>query len=1634
MSNLLFGIIALVLIISLSVGGSSYVNTSLIGTKQNEQTVKSSLVQMIADYHVYKMNNNETMPPSNGWTQYITKRRSPVATDWHYSTDGDKSYFCLSGEFYTQNEFNSIKNMLNNNFNSVFINNSCGSTTSDISFSDGDTKAFTIWLDSNYTSSIDVDSSISPSFEWTLTNSETKSLIYNEENITAYESEDLVLEVYVSNPNISISFSNLENTDISFVCSNGVIGCDENLKNRYIKITPTNTYSNQAFSVYATSGNTEKEITINLEAKYRFVCDPTDPLNGFYSESGAYLIGNSVGYSSIAKKQLLCLSKYQNIVGNTGNPMNASYKMTADVEFDIDFDIEESTTNEFLTNLTPTVNSNNEDWDLDGEADNTNTIGFVPLGTSSNPFSGNFNGNGHYIRNLYINNIYDYQGFFGIIENADITDLEILNTYISGNNCTGILAGYSSGSNIDLIHTTGNVLSTGNYAGGIIGRNNSTIENSYSETNIFSSNNYIGGLVGQSLAASTIQYSYYSGKVTGNDYVGGLIGNSISGANINNNYSIGYNSGNSNVGGLVGYNQTTSLEKCHSNSHINGTSNIGSLIGSSSVSVTKSYAINNEYTAISNLAYDSDNYCSHGYDYGCQIDYSVGSIKDGWEDNIWEDLAEDSPILEWQVNGDISSNYQFSCNILHPLTQFSQDNDGYYLIGGESGDTELAQKQLLCMSQNQTSEVLSSNYKLTANINFSSNMGSIDWDGDSIADGVGTEGWISIGNSATPFTGIFDGNEHFIKYIYRNVNSSNTIYSGFFGYTDGATIKNLSLNNLDINSYSSSSSYNYGGGLIGYANNTIISDINLSGTLHVETSGWYRLYGGGAISYLQSSNIRGVQSSVNVILKNTGGANYSYTGGLIGMGELVEIYQCSSTGDVTNNSSGGNRRVGGLVGNLNGNINQSFYSGNINSNGNYVGGLVGYVDSSEYVKDSYSKGNIVSTGYYIGGLIGDPRNAIISNCYTSTNITNNSGGAILGNNIGNKGSITKSYAINDTLSPIPYVTSNANEFCSYTKDITCLINYSQGSIKTYWSDAIWEDLADNNPKLEWENAGYIDSEIDDAYFVCNTDDPLSGFIPQDGYYLIGNSYGDEDIAKNQLLCLSNNQNAAIMSANYKMTANVNFNNYSSEDWNNDGTIDGSNTYGWNPLGTSSIPFSGIWDGDGHSITNLYINQSWNNYKGLFGATSSAMIKNLYFEDTSIVGGNYTGTLVGYADSTDINNVGSYSTYVNGNSYTGGLVGYSNNMTLTTTSSSGTIIGLSNYAGGIVGYSDDGVHIYKSYSSASIANSYGGSGFGGVVGYMNRNGVVGNCYATGNIDTPKWGGNYVGGLVGYMNNGSSVYDSYSTSKINAGSYVGGLVGYIKNNGSSITNSYALWSTAPYGNSSVGGLVGYNKSATISNKNGLCEYVQESSPTACTISEALSIQKNDLRLISDGNNDYINTGLNWNSTTRIRIEGNLKSGITNMDKITGTLNNYTWIGVRDGKFYFGQGGTTFNYGNNVDYDNHVFTIDLINNIISIDSNEYLYTGDKPNNIPLFLFARENGGSPLQYVPFSLSNAQIWQNGDLVRDFSVKSNGTLYDSVNDVSYSNSGSGSFSVSGEEGWDSSVWNNIGSDATPILK
>lgn len=241
--------------------------------------------------------------------------------------------------------------------------------------------------------------------------------------------------------------------------------------------------------------------------------------------------------------------------------------------------------------------------------------------------------------------------------------------------------------------------------------------------------------------------------------------------------------------------------------------------------------------------------------------------------------------------------------------------------------------------------------------------------------------------------------------------------------------------------------------------------------------------------------------------------------------------------------------------------------------------------------------------------------------------------------------------------------------------------------------------------------------------------------------------------------------------------------------------------GWEPLGffvnfqsEENQPFTGIFDGQGYTISNLTITNP-DGGGGLFGFLHNGTIRNVKLENVNVnVGVNGASSLLIIKISGIVENC-SASGVVNGVDYVGGLIGVDFGGGVYSSSSSVSVSG-SYVVGGLIGNLDgSGDVIYNCFSTGNVV---GEERVGGLIGY--NNGIeVSYSFTTGDIT----GYNEIGGLIGYAKGDDPINRCYTTGTITGESYVGGLIGFAEVD-VLITNSYTHGNV--YGKSMVGGLVG------------------------------------------------------------------------------------------------------------------------------------------------------------------------------------------------------------------------------------
>lgn len=259
-----------------------------------------------------------------------------------------------------------------------------------------------------------------------------------------------------------------------------------------------------------------------------------------------------------------------------------------------------------------------------------------------------------------------------------------------------------------------------------------------------------------------------------------------------------------------------------------------------------------------------------------------------------------------------------------------------------------------------------------------------------------------------------------------------------------------------------------------------------------------------------------------------------------------------------------------------------------------------------------------------------------------------------------------------------------------------------------------------------------------------------------------------------------------LKANAVLTADITVNEdlLTSINTEEDGNVtNGSSFKAWRPMGMADENgeftghYKGIFDGNGYSISGLYVNRDeatadvnsrFKSSIGLFGY-HDGVTKNLGILDSYMRGNYCIGGICGYNDGGTIQNCYSAAT-VCGDSYIGGICGRSrSNSIIENCYNAGYIYGATRSIGGICG--DNYSTIESCYNIGIIEGNFMVGGIVGVSSGLGNTIWIKDCYNRGNVigDTKDIGG--IGGYIG----SSLVENCYSQATVSGNTNVGGICG-------------------------------------------------------------------------------------------------------------------------------------------------------------------------------------------------------------------------------------------------------------------
>jgi len=475
----------------------------------------------------------------------------------------------------------------------------------------------------------------------------------------------------------------------------------------------------------------------------------------------------------------------------------------------------------------------------------------------------------------------------------------------------------------------------------------------------------------------------------------------------------------------------------------------------------------------------------------------------------------------------------------------------------------------------------------------------------------------------------------------------------------------------------------------------------------------------------------------------SGEISAEYVGGLVVI-NIADESEANITNSYTDVLVSGTN-VGGMVAQNHGNIINSFAIGDVNSFNEYTytythaGGLVGLNEETGIIRNSYAIGNLTSTVEKVnqGGLVGTNIGKIYNSFATGDVEATDYTGGLVGRNIMVKsykicyGEVINSYRFNGQI-----IKSN-----KYKNELGEDAGISELTSSQWYRST-----------LGWDN-NWNETVVSDGYYPVHSGDKTSIKIPTT--YPLG-SIGNpiEITTKQELIDINNNLYFA-----YKLMSDIDL---SGEDWV--------------PIGSKDTPFTGVFDGNGYTISNLTItfdDEDDIDFWGLFGSSYST-IKNVKLENIS-VNGNKTSSLIRGGGIVGYNEGNLLNSYVTGNMQISAFMAS---------------------IGGLVGTNVG--HISNTYSDVNISLIGYSVMLGGLAG--ENIGVIENSFALNEISgltSNSYAEVYVGGLVGRMdvkktnfnnNEIGEINNSFVITNVQSDDSAGRLVGTDETVGAYITNSY------------------------------------------------------------------------------------------------------------------------------------------------------------------------------------------------------------------------------------------------------
>ncbi len=976
-------------------------------------------------------------------------------------------------------------------------------------------------------------------------------------------------------------------------------------------------------------------------------------------------------------------------------------------------------------------------------------VGYLPIGTASRMFQGNFDG-GDYTITLNINSSATYNGIFGYLgNNANISRI-IVSGSVVGNNYTGAIAGFNAGTISSCINNaaiSAAELTTG-FVGGIAGESIGTIDSCVNNGTITANAN-AGGIVGRNMSVSGGIFSCANlGEVNGSESfsnrIGGITGESR--GIIANSYNYAYiNATGNRIGSLVG--NLIAAPVGTGNCYNINTKSVRNLIGLLETTLPSTFLHKNIYDFLEKgveFAANTMVYPDFIQGYGFLSYPQQLTNIDSFQSQIKCSLFD---------SGDGSAVSPF---VINDLRQWGLFLTNTKLFDYEGVNIELNRGLTLPVDTYVSSQDKpfagvfdGANYTLQISISGINNVGLFQ-----AIDG-GTVKNLVVSGVVTA-TGDFAGGiaASALSAQFNNVTNNCTIsaknYAG--GILGGSLLNAVSFDGVTNNG--SVAAENLAGGIAGYLDQALAQDVKNYGVINVIAAASNNNFGG-LFGKINTSGV--IVNAFNIGTVNAAKANY--VGGILGYGADCNIELAANLANVV-----GRNNIGGILGYAQDSVTKSISSAMVVANitgAVNVGGILGTsVNLQKQINNTYFAGALLEASEASVNLTTFKpiaNNSQISDSYYNSDLTNFSGGGV-GRN---------------------YIQLTDNVFGVTSGDLVWQVSDMQVEYGYYPAlkiNAITSQIIEQKLKINYFGSGDGSTQL--PYLITN-----------------------EQILRNFSYLSKNHMEFDYDSMNYRQTADITLTRAFSSICTFVIPFNGGYDGGYfviNNLNIVGGEYCGFFAALGQNavITKLCIESgaiTGSDYTGAISgfADSGAELYDSY-ANVFIDGGSNVGGLLGmnFGSVTRCFFAGRISAYNN----VGGIVGTNEELSSITESFSlGYISGQGN-VGGIAGVNKGNISVCQASGTVNLTsdNTYGG----GIAGEC-LVGSISYSYVLTVLTTSKEG-SMLGGLVGlFVNTGEATiintYFNLEVSRVNYPYYIGvspwtDLTGRVRNTSAMINNAF------------------------------------------------------------------------------------------------------------------------------------------------------------------------------------------------------------------------------------------------------